>query len=387
VSHTFIRREIHAIETLGMTVRRYALRPGQALVDPEDIREREITRYILGAGAWEIICCSISMLLRHPFRSTKALVLALRMGWRSDRGIFRHLAYLIEAAVLASWCCRDDIQHLHAHFGTNPAVIAALTRQLSGISYSFTAHGPDEFERAPRLSLALKLEHANFVVCVSAFGRSQYMRWVPHDLWSKIVVIHCGLDSRFLDEPLTPPASANRFICVGRLCEQKAQLVLLAAAVRLRDARTPFHIVLAGDGPLRGVLEETIRKAGLEDHVDITGWVSGDRVRREIVASRALVLPSFAENMPVVIMEAMALGRPVISTYIAGIPELVEPGRTGWLVPAGEDIALAAAMQAIIDAPVESLVAMGIAGRAHIRTQHDSRAEAGKLKALFESSH
>jgi colanic acid/amylovoran biosynthesis glycosyltransferase len=384
VSHTFVRREIRAIEALGATVLRYGLRPGPHLVDPEDEKEKAQTRYVLGAGVAEIVRACAVVILTQPLALVKAVALAIKIGWRSDRGILRHLGYMAEALVLADWCRRDAIQHLHAHFGTNSAAIAMLAWRLSGIPYSFTAHGPDEFERATLLSLDVKLEHAAFVVCVSAFGRSQYMRWTPPDLWQKIVVVHCGLDRPFFDGQLHPPSLNPRFVCVGRLSEQKAQSVLVAAVRRLRDEGVHCEVVLAGDGPMRKLIEDDIRRAGLQSQVTITGWVSGDRVKAEISAARALVLPSFAENMPVVIMEAFALGRPVISTYIAGIPELVKTHETGWLVPAGDEIALAEVMRDALNLSVEKLATMGAVGRAHVIEQHDSLREATKLKGLFE---
>jgi colanic acid/amylovoran biosynthesis glycosyltransferase len=384
VSHTFVRREICAIEALGVTVLRYALRPGPNLVDPEDKKEKTQTRYILGAGAGEIVRSCAAVLLTKPLALVQAVLLALKIGWRSDRGILRHLGYLAEAAVLADWCRRDAIQHVHAHFGTNSAAIAMLAWRLSGIPYSFTAHGPDEFERATLLSLDIKLEHSAFVVCVSAFGRSQYMRWTRPDLWQKIFVVHCGLDRSFFDGQVYPPPPAPRFVCVGRLSEQKAQVLLVAAVRRLRDEGVHCEVVLAGDGPMRNPIENEIRQAGLQGQVTITGWLSGDRIKAEISAARALVLPSFAENLPVVIMEAFALGRPVISTYIAGIPELVKPQETGWLVPAGDEIGLAKVMRDALKSSVEQLATMGAAGRVHVIEQHDSFKEAIKLKSLFE---
>jgi colanic acid/amylovoran biosynthesis glycosyltransferase len=385
VSHTFIRREIRALEAQGMTVIRYALRPApQELVDPEDRAELKQTRHILRAGATEILRCIIFALARQPFAVVNLICLAIRIGWRSDRGVLRHLAYAAEAIVLATWCRRDIIQHLHAHFGTNPAAVAMLASQLSGIPFSFTAHGPDEFERAPLLSLEEKLRRATFAVCVSSFGRSQLMRWSQPDQWRKIEVVHCGVDSIFLQAPIQTLPSAPRFVCVGRICEQKAQLVMVAAARRLHEAGINFEVVFAGDGPMRPLVEEAIRHAGLENQITITGWVSGERVKAEILAARALVLASFSENMPVVIMEAMALGRPVISTYIAGIPELVRPGKTGWLVPASDEIALFEAMREALATSVTEMATLGAAGRSHIIEHHDVLKEALKLRRLFE---
>jgi colanic acid/amylovoran biosynthesis glycosyltransferase len=385
VSHTFIRREIRAIEDLGARVFRFALRSDQNLVDPEDKKEKGQTQYVLGANIREVVRCCFVNLFSRPLPTSRAIQQAFSMGWRSDRGILRHLIYLVEAAVLAQWCREDGIQHLHAHFGTNSAAIALLAWRLSGIPYSFTAHGPDEFERAAWLSLDVKLEHAAFVVCVSSFGRSQLMRWSRPDQWHKIAVIHCGVDSSFFDAPTKPVPAVPRLVCVGRIDVQKAQIVLVRAARRLRESGICCDIVLAGDGPMRTLVEEAIQQAGMTKNIVITGWVTGEEVKSELAAARALVLPSFAENMPVVIMEALALGRPAISTYIAGIPELVRPGITGWLVPAGDEIALAEAMREALESSVEKIEIMGAAGRVHIMEEHDARKEAAKLKNLFDS--
>jgi colanic acid/amylovoran biosynthesis glycosyltransferase len=384
VSHTFIRREISALEALGVTVLRYALRSGGNLVDPQDISEERQTHYVLEAGVGEVIRCCAALLLFQPLAAYRTIRQAFAIGWRSDRGMLRHVVYVAEAAVLASWCRRDGIQRLHAHFGTNSAAVAMLAWRISGIPYSFTAHGPDEFEKAELLSLDAKLEHSAFAVCVSCFGRSQLMRWSRSDQWRKIAIVHCGVDRSFLDTPIQRPPTTRRLVCVGRIDVQKAQIVLVAAARRLHDAGVHCEIVFIGDGQMRPQVEDAIRRAGLQDKITIAGWVSGSRVQAEILAARALVLPSFAENMPVVIMEALALGRPVISTYVAGIPELVEPGKTGWLVPAGEEIALAEAMREALEAPIEQLAAMGDLGRRHVLEYHDTLKEAAKLKSLFE---
>ncbi len=314
------------------------------------------------------------------------LVLSVKMGRRSDRGLLRHFAYAAEAAVLADWCRRESAQHIHAHFGTNSAAIAMLASMLLGVPFSFTAHGSEEFEKAPLLALDVKLGHAAFAICVSSFGRSQLMRWSSPEQWGKIKLVHCGLDRTFLQTTISPIPLSPRFVCVGRLGEHKAQLILIEAVHRLNQMGIHCHVILAGDGPMRPIVENEIRRHGLEQQITVTGWVSGERVKTEVAAARALILPSFSENMPVVLMEAAALGRPVISTYIAGIPELVQPGKTGWLVPASDVAALAEAMEEALVAPVERLAEMGGAGRAYVLEHHDAVKEAGKLLELFRRS-
>ncbi len=386
VSHTFIRREITALEALGVSVLRYALRSGDNLVDPEDLAEKSKTRFVLLTGFGELFRCCLATLLSQPLATGRAIREAVEMGQRSDRSILRHLAYVLEAAVLAKWCRQDAVDHIHSHFGTNSAAIAMLATRLSGVPYSFTSHGPDEFEKAQWLSLDKKLEHATFAVAVSSYGRSQLMRWSAPKQWPKIAIVHCGIDKSYLETTPTRPPDTRRFVCVARLSAEKGQLLMIAAARRLRDAGIHCEVVLAGDGQMRPILEDAIRRAGLQNEITITGWATGQRVREEIATARAMVLPTFAENLPVVIMEAMALGRPVISTYVAGIPELLQPGITGWIVPAGDEIALAEAMREALETSVERLEVMGTAGRLRVIAHHDSRKEAAKLKSLFEGS-
>lgn len=383
ISHTFIRREIMALEALGLRVRRYAIRKGPGLIDSADKGEASLTRYIKDLSPLIALRYIVWTLCRKPLRFVRVVGRAVTMGIGSDRGIIRHLIYAAEAAVLAAWCREDDIEHVHAHFGTNSAAIAMLTALFGDVTYSFTAHGPEEFEKAPGLSLPAKVEGSRFTVCVSSFGRSQLMRICDPHLWKKIELIHCGVSTLLLDaEPVAPPRSP-RFVCVGRICAEKAQLLLVAAAHRLKLLGMLCDIVLVGDGPQRSAVEAAIKHAGLQDNIAITGWASGDRVREEITASSALVLPSFSENLPVALMEAMALNRPVISTYVAGIPELVRPGENGWLVPAGDVEALTAAMFDAATSSPERLFAMGASGKRKVAAEHNTALEANKLLDTF----
>jgi colanic acid/amylovoran biosynthesis glycosyltransferase len=386
VSHTFIRREIRALEVLGMTIFRYALRLDPNLVDSEDEEEGTRTRYILTAGAGEIARCFCAMLVSRPWGLCRAIGQAIRLGWRSDRGIARHLAYVAEAAVLALWCRQDHIEHIHSHFGTNSAAVAMLASHIGGIPYSFTVHGPEEFDKAPLIGLAEKIRHCKFVIAISSYGRSQLYRCVERKYWTKIQIVHCGIEPAAFDAVSEFPASDRRLVCVGRLSAQKGHLILIEAAQRLAQRGIDFEIVLCGDGEMRGEIETFIEQQNLQARVSILGWVDGPRVRREVLSARALVLPSFAEGLPVVLIEAMALKRPVISTFVAGIPELVVPGESGWLVPASDVEALASAIQACLAANRESLICMGEAAQIRALSRHNVNTEAAKLLALFETT-
>jgi glycosyltransferase involved in cell wall biosynthesis len=275
---------------------------------------------------------------------------------------------------------------VHAHFGTNSAEVAMLVHALGGPPWSFTIHGPKEYDNVQLVGLADKIQRCSFVVAISSYGRSQLYRLVEHEHWAKVYVIHCGLEPAYFTTAVHPVPAARRLVCVGRLCEQKGQLLLIEAARRLATRGTAFELVLAGDGELRSEIETSIRRYKLQDRVRITGWISGAEVREQIQAARALVLPSFAEGLPIVIMEAMALRRPVISTFVAGIPELVQTGQHGWLVPAGDVEALANVMRDCLEMPDEMLVRMGEAAHKRVVERHNVDTEADKLGKIFETA-
>ena len=412
VSHSFIRREIRALEALGVNVVRYTVRPaGDDLPDAGDREEAAKTRVILGGGLMPLLKAAARAHVKSFGAAVKAWKLTWRLGHGSEMGLSRHIYYHLEACLLAEWMREAGATHLHAHFGTNPAAVAALTHVYSGIPYSFTVHGPQEFDNPVGLALGEKIAHASFVVAISSFGRSQLYRWCHHGDWPKVQVVHCGLDAAFLrheddhasesidshaihPHPSPPPqtpegdgagAGVPRLVCVGRLCEQKGQLLLAEAAARLFAEGHQFQLVFVGDGEMRGEIEAICFRHGIPKRVTITGWASSERVRAELLRCDAMVLPSFAEGLPVAIMEAMALGRPVVTTSIAGIPELVTP-ECGWLVPAGSIEALVDAMRAAITTPAEARARMGAIGQRRVRERHDATVEARKLVALFSGS-
>jgi glycosyltransferase involved in cell wall biosynthesis len=385
VSHSFIRREILALERQGFEILRVALRGwDDSLPDEEDRRERARTRYVLRAGVSALLLPLLGFLLRSPMRFFSALGLAVRMSRQSDRPLPYHLIYVAEACRIVAWLTDFGAEHLHAHFGTNSAEIAMLAHVLGGPPYSFTVHGPDEFIKP--LGLEEKIHRAAFVVAISDFGRSQLYMRSPYSDWPRIEVVRCGVERGFYEGAATPVPESPRLVCVGRLCEAKGQLLLVEAAARLAVRKIPFELVLAGDGPMRGELQALIRSLGLGEQVRITGWISSAEVRSEMLAARALVLPSFAEGLPVVIMEAMMLCRPVLATYVAGIPELVLHGQTGWLVPAGSLDELAKAMGECLSKPPRELQAMGTAAHRQVIARHSIETEAARLGKLFHAA-
>ena len=390
-SQSFIRRELQALEAAGHgPVLRLAMRrPAPPPADPGDRAEAARSEYVLDRGALRLGAGLLARLLRHPGRGAVALGLAWRLG-RAGRagpaGRLRHLVYLAEAAAVARRCETAGVAHLHAHFGTNSTAVALLAATLADIGYSFTVHGPEEFDAAAALALPEKLARADFTVAVSSFGRSQLCRWADFDAWPRIKVVPCGIDPAHFADPAPLPPGALRLVSIGRFVEQKGQMVLIEALARLREELPELRLELVGDGPMRGALEEAVARHRLGAMVGFTGWQDEAGVRARIDAAHALVMPSFAEGLPVAIMEAMAAARPVIATHVAGIPELVRPGETGWLVPAGDAAALARAIAELAAAPAERRAEMGRAGRDRALARHDIHRAAAQLAAHFAAA-
>jgi len=383
-STTFIRREIHALERRGLDIKRYALRRwGGDLVDPADEDELARTHYILSGNAGGLILSFCKELFINPVGLLKALGPWWSLLRNARGGFVRHVAYLIEAIYFRQRAATDGIDHVHVHFLTNSTAVAMLARIMGGPTYSATVHGPDELTDAPLLDFPAKIQHASFIAAITSFCQSQLIRFSSIEFSEKIKIVHCALDLRDFNDR-SPIDNANQtFVCVGRLCPQKGQVQIPQAVAELRDEFPRLKVILVGDGESRKEVEAEIMRCGVANQIEIKGWCDNNEVRQMVIDARVLLLPSYAEGLPVVIMEALALERPVISTYIAGIPELVDAG-CGWIIPAGSHDALVGAMREAMSASPEALAAKGAEGRARIEQGHDVDKEAAKLHDLFD---
>jgi glycosyltransferase involved in cell wall biosynthesis len=387
-SDTFIRQEVRQLRKRGHTVRTFSIRrpePEHSVGD--EVREEQAgTEYVLEAGALRLALALLGAGARHPARMVRALACAWRTAAPGARGLLWQAFYLLEAAQLARRLEALGIEHVHNHIGMNSASVCMLAAVLADVSWSMTVHGPHDFVEPLRWALPEKMRAAAFTVFVAEFGRSQGMWLTPPELWPKLHVVRCGLDETFRERTPTPIPAAPRLLFVGRLSPEKGVLLLIDAAARLRSQGVPIELTLIGDGPARGGVEQAVARAGLADAVRLLGWCDSERVRQELLASRALVLPSFAEGLPIVLLEALALERPVVSTHVAGIPELVRTGESGFLVAPGSVEELAAAMRAVIEASPETLAELGRRGAARVAERHDAAENARPLEALLQAA-
>lgn len=335
VSHTFILREISELRSLGHKIHTASINPPDralAKMDEAERAEALATYCVKTDGARGAVAALAHWTLHAPARLMKTLLLGARLGLGA-----KGLAYAVEAAMVAHWMKRNELAHLHVHFGNAGASVGVLVKSLCDCHLSYTIHGPDEFDDVPGQQLALKMAAADAVVCISQFARSQLMRISDPKDWRKFSVCRLGVDPlQFNYVPPTLDRKRLNMLCVGRLTPAKGQVLLVQACAKLRDAGVDFSMTLVGEGPDRARIEASIASHGLHDRVTLTGALTQDGVRRALAHADVFVLPSLAEGIPVVLMEAMSSGVPCVSTPVNGIPELIEHGRTGLLATPGD---------------------------------------------------
>lgn len=383
VSHTFIRREILALEARGHSILRLSVRePDSGIADPLDRAEQDRTHTFFSAPRSAWLAAFVRRGLRQPRAMLGELVRVIGSLMRPGPGPIPRSAYWVEACHFLELLEKEGVEHVHVHFGRNGVSVAQIMQRLGGPGFSMTVHGPDEFDDPRGFELREKAHDAAFTVGISAYTTAQLRRWVDPADWKKLAIVRCSVDESFFSEAAPSPAGPRRFVCVGRLCAQKGQLLLLEAFARVAAGDREVRLVLAGDGELRAEVEASARRLGIAERVEITGWIPEAVVRAQLRAAFCMVLPSFAEGLPVVIMESLAMRRPVLSTFTAGIPELVD-GSCGWLVPAGDVEALAEAMSRALATPAAELDAMGERGATRVRDRHFAALEAERLERLL----
>jgi glycosyltransferase involved in cell wall biosynthesis len=387
-SHTFIRREILEVERQGVSVERFALRGWDSNpVDPIDREELAKTRHTLRDGLLPLLKQAIVVAVSQPRLFFRAVRSALAMSKNGARPWPYHLIYVAHAARILTWLKDSDVTHLHAHFGTNSAEIASLIHTLGGPTYSFIVHGAEVLDNPSQHALPIKVKDAKFALGSCAYAASQMMYHVDPSLWDRIKVVHCGLPNAVFETTPAPLPEHPVFLSISRFSAEKGHVLLLRAFADVLKSHPNAKLLLVGDGPMEDQLRAQVKDLGITNAVVFEGWLDSDAVQAKIRQASALVHPSFSEGLPVVIMEAMTEHRPVISTYIAGIPELVKEGETGWLIPAGQEHELMRAMNDCASRPHKDLVDMGAAGFERVRARHHIRTEAKKLIGFFAAEH
>ena len=382
-SHTFIRREVAALRKSGVDVQTFSIRaPTASELKDEAIRdEAGKTFFVLGQPAGKYVVSHLAFAARDLPTYLRVLAVALRHRVPGMRGLLMSFIYFAEAVVLACELRRRNVTHLHNHFANAGAIVGYLAARALELPWSFTIHGISETDYPAGLLLSSKIKAAEFVACASYFGRAQAMRAVEPDQWEKMHVVRCGLDMDTLPTS-QKTGDSIRVVCVGRLSAEKGQVGLLQAFAELIDLHEQAELVFIGDGPEAEVLRARAEMLGIERNVTFAGRRSEKDTLDEIARSDIMVLPSFMEGLPVVIMEAMAIGIPVIASRVAGIPELVIDGETGLLFTPSDWADLRRCLQALMtDETLRSKFAC--AGRRAIEPEFNIEVSARRLSDFF----
>ncbi len=386
VSHTFILREVAALRALGVDVDTYSIwRSGESeLLGPEERAEAERTFSLLPLRPATVLRAHAEALVRRPGAYVRMLAEAFRLAPSTPRGLMLAASWFVEAAVLWRRCRGRGTTLVHAHLNGTAPSLALLACLLGGEgwTYSMSVHGPTEFYDVHGEALAEKASRAEFVVCISDFARSQLMTLVGLERWPRLHVVHCGVDVGVFRPAERPPDGELDVLCVGRLVRVKGQAVLIDAVAELRRRGVAVRATLVGDGPEREALERRAAGLGLANAVTFTGSLGQPEVRREYERAGAFCLPSFAEGIPVVLMEAMAMEIPVVTTTVAGIGELVEDGVSGLLVRPSRDDQLVDALERLATDPALR-ERLGRAGREKVEAEFEIGRSARMLAPLF----
>jgi len=388
VSHTFVQREVAALRRRGVDVDTFSVRAGTALSDLD--RAELATTTTLLPPSLGALAAVAALAVRHPRPTARFVRDAMRRSSGGPRAALWQVFYAVEALLLWRHLRSRRVDHVHAHFAN---VASDVARGAAGfgalvgkpLTWSFTMHGPTELADVTRFGLAGKARDADAVVCISDFARSQLMALVDEEQWPKLVVVHCGVDpERFGPVDRASGDGPLEVLCVGRLVPEKGQALLVEAIAELVRRDVDARLTLVGDGPSRAAIDRAVARLGLGERVRLAGSVGQDDILRHYADADVFCLPSFAEGVPVVLMEAMATELPVVTTRITGIPELVDDGVSGLLVRPGRVDELADALARLARDP-ELRRQLGTAGRKTVLEQFDIRDAGESLASVFSN--
>lgn len=328
-SHTFIEREIEELRSQGFSIEIASIN------EPDDISGQDLSTifYVKRQGFFRAILAVLATFIFHPFNFFKTLFLVFKLAAFDLKALLYHFFYLGEAALVGRWMNQKKINHLHVHFANPASTVAFFVSTLYPISFSMTVHGPDEFYDVSFNKLTQKFVAAKFICCIGKYARSQIMRIIPSKEWSKIHITPLGVDTnQYTQINLRESPQHFNIISIGRLTRNKGQQILLDALALLAEKKLPIHLYLIGDGPDRQSLMNSVKELKIDRFVTFKGSLNQIEVKKLLSESDLFVLPSFAEGIPVALMEAMAMGLPCIATMINGIPELITNEENGILV-------------------------------------------------------
>jgi len=386
VSHTFFLKEIVGLRRMGFEIEVASVNPPDrpiSALPPLEAEEADHTYYLKHNTIWKALYVIVIVTLVHPAVALRGFRAGLRLGhWNVARKIYA-LFYMVEAFLLGRWMRQRGLSHLHVHFGGAVATVAMLTAETWGLEYSLTIHGPEEFYEVEDAYLPRKIERAKFIFCISNYCRSQVMKYSDPGKWDKMHVVRLGVDTNEFHPVTRTPNAPLKIVCVGRLVPAKGQHILLRAFSRLHARGHDIHLTFVGDGPDLSSLKREVTQRHLELSITFRGALNHDQTRKQLAEADIFALASFAEGVPVALMEAMAMAIPCVATSIAGIPELIRDQQDGLLVPPSSIDCLASALESLVTNP-ELRERLGSSGRARVIERYNLPVNLEVLASTFE---
>lgn len=386
ISHTFIYREIQDLRKMGIEVFPVSVNPAAHLdqMSPEEQSEAAQTLTLKTMGIWRGLACLFQVAAQSPFGFLAMCLHALSWWVKGPKSPLKAMGYLAQAILVIPWLKQHGINHIHEHFGNPTAMVAMLIKTYGAAKYSLTIHGPDIFYQVDSSLLKEKLSRAEFVRSISDYCKSQVQRILEHDRWSSVHTVRCGVDPDLYGGQTSRPKAKTAFtiLCVGRLVPAKGQHVLIESLAEVRDKGHDVRLRVVGTGPDQQSLMALVQRLGLEESVTFLGVKGQKEVKQEYEQADLFVLSSFAEGVPIVLMEAMSYRIPVISTRITGIPELIEHGEAGLLVPPANASELAKAIIQLAE-NIDLRTEFGRKGRETIQRHYNLGQNNSELKQLF----
>jgi glycosyltransferase involved in cell wall biosynthesis len=383
VSHTFIHREVAALRRLGFVIAVASINGADCELPSEEVEPYSPVFYVKPSGWKKALLAQFEAVFSSPVGYFRGLLYALRLASSGIPASLPCLFYFIEAVMIGVWMKKNRSTHLHVHFATQAATVGLILSQTFPVSLSITVHGPDEFFDVYRFFLREKVEKAAFICAIGFYARSQLMRLVDHKHWDKILISSLGVDvEEFSRARPALDKECLDLVCVGRLVPAKGQGVLLRAVQQLVMRGRKIRLRFVGDGPDRGLLEAFVRTGELQSYVTFTGSVPPAKVREYLSTADIFVLPSFAEGIPVALMEAMSMQIPCVSTCICGIPELIESGTSGVLVSPSNLDGLIEALDRLVEDPALR-ASIGREGRRRVMERYQLQPNTQRLAEIF----
>ena len=388
LSMSFFLREVIELRTMGFRIDVASVntpdRPMNKLTAEEAV-EASSAYHLKSHGVIGAIAANGKTLFTRPVGFCRGIGMAFRLGGSDLKKLSYHLMYFTEALMVGVWMQQKRHRHLHVHLGSQAATVGLYVRAIFDVGFSITVHGPDEFYDATGQCLTEKIAAADFICCISSFCRSQLMKFSPYTDWPKLLISRLGVNtSEFLPKRVEHASETFIVLCVGRLVPAKGQHQLLDAVERLAAGGRNVRVHLVGGGPDETSLRQRAAQFKDPSIVVFEGPVNHDRISALYKMADLFCIPSFAEGIPIVLMEAMASGIPCVTTQVAGIPELIRPGLDGLLVAPSDIESLTQALATLMDDPILRK-RLGCSGRTRVLEHYDLRRNVETLANIFSA--